>query len=91
MTTDEALKMLKATGKIDRIGTTNPGRIIDLHNDLLMRQKEKDFKSHVSDMNHYYFKLLIDTVTQRNEGVLNPIYKSNSTSLSVPDQGIITT
>lgn len=88
-TTDDALKRLEATGKIDTLGTTNPGWLIDLYNQRLEQKKEKDFQSHINDMNQYYFKLLIDTITQRQSGVLNPIYKSRSVAMTMPDTKII--
>lgn len=78
MTTDEALKRLEATGQIDTLGTTNPGMIIDLYNDLLKRKREKHFSELTRDMNSFYIDLLIDTVKQRAEGVENPIYKAKS-------------
>lgn len=77
MTTDEALKMLEKTGKIETLGTVNPGQIIDLYNQLLNQKREKYFRKDVESMNDYYFPLLLDTVMQRDKGVENPIYKSN--------------
>jgi len=41
-TTDDALKRLEATGKIDTLGTTNPGWLIDLYNQRLEQKKEKE-------------------------------------------------
>lgn len=78
MTTDEALKMLEKANKIDTLGETNPGRIVDLYNQLLEKKKEKYFMNNISDMNQYYIKLLVDTINQKQSGVVNPIYKSNT-------------
>lgn len=87
--TETALKQLEATGKIDTLGTTNPGWLIDLYNKRVDMKREKSFKNLMTDMNEYYFKLLIDTVKQRQSGVVDPIYKSNSVSLTMPDDKII--
>lgn len=78
MDTEEALKMLEKTGKIDSIGKNPAGWIIDLYNDRLKRSREKTFNQQVADMNHYYINLIMHTMKSRAEGEANPVYKSNS-------------
>ena len=78
MTTEDALKQLEATGKIDTLGVVNPGSLIDLFNHRLEKKREKDFNNKVQGMNKYYIKLIVDTLTQRQNGVKTPIYKSTS-------------
>ena len=52
------IKRMKDLGVIDGlIGAKNVGRIIDLHNQLLEKKKEKDFAGDIQDRNKYYWKL----------------------------------
>lgn len=77
MTTEEALKKLEETNKIDSIGH-NPGWIIDLYNQRLENKKEKDFRGNIRSMNQFYIKLIIETIEQKRAGMKNPVYKSSS-------------
>jgi len=86
---EEGLKIMQTTGKIDRIKFNTPGMLIDLYNERLVKKQEKDFKGLTNDMNEYYWKLLIDTITQRESGIENPIYKSRSVSLTTPSGSLI--
>ena len=49
---------LKEFGKIDgTIGAENVGAIIDLYNEMVDKQKEKEYNEDMSDRNKYYAPL----------------------------------
>lgn len=78
MTVEDRLKMLEQTGKIETLGMDRPGLIIDLYNQRVEKRREKDFSGKVQAMNRFYIKLIIQTMEQKQAGIKNPIYKSNS-------------
>ena len=55
---DQALKMLKGTGKIDGIsGAVNVGLILDSYNNEVVRKQEHEFANETNARNKYYAPL----------------------------------
>jgi F0F1-type ATP synthase alpha subunit len=52
------IQRMKDTGKIDGlVGAKEVGRIIDLYNQLIDKDKEKQYDKEITARNQYYWKL----------------------------------
>lgn len=57
-TVSKETRRMNKLGKIDgMIGADNVGYIIDQHNQVLEKAKEKDYNNEITAMNKYYWKL----------------------------------
>lgn len=66
----EEMQRMKETGKIDgTVGGTEVGRIIDHHNSLAEKKKEKDFSEEITVRNKYYWKLWKSAIQDMKNGI----------------------
>lgn len=68
-TTSDKLKRLKQTGIIDGVeGAGEVGRLLDLHNEFVEKEKEKHMVSEINARNLYYVKLWLMAAEELRSG-----------------------
>ena len=67
---NQAIKRMKETGKIDSsVGAENIGLIIDHHNQLVEKKKDKTFNDEMTARNKYFWKLWKSAIRDMQSGV----------------------